>query len=1136
MSSLPTTSGIRNILRLGTMFFFILALGAGVYLSSKTLNTTSKAATLKKLTIDSFKQDPSAKYVKGEILVKLKDSTESDRFQQNMRSKKIDLNQKSLSISPADIQSLPLALQEINRKYPIKQVEKVFKGTDSPQKEISKFKQKFTQDIAQGKRKIKEKEFLMTDLSRTYKLKFDTSASIDKIVNDLQFNSQIEYAEPNYIYKTGQWLPNDPYFLDSYPEETKDRYLYWAPQYDYQWNLKKISADIGWNLSVGSSNIIVAVIDTGVDCNHPELQGRCVEGYDFPYDQRDQIDDNGHGTYIAGIISAKTNNKIGMAGMNWNGKIMPVKVLTSDAAGTGEWIAKGIKFASDKGAQVINLSIYGEPRSQTFADALEYAYDLDIVTVTIAGNDQMDASKFYPASDPHVIVVAATDENDKRADFSNFGNEVDVAAPGVEILSLRAKDTDMYGPPVSPDRSDPRFHYYSHIIADKYYRASGTSFAAPHVAALAALIKTRKKTFSNEDIRQIIRSGVDSILTDKYIGTGRINVSKALRIDSIPQVKIISPVLTDVYGKIDIKGLAAGPNFSYYILEYALGRNPQTWQQITKNTNQVSGGVLSSWDTRDVPDGVVTLKLSVFEKNGLKFDDQAIIVITNKITEKTLPGWPVRTKNELTQRIGYYLFRASPIIANLDGAKDKEIIYSGQDGKVYAFKYTGKLMQGWPVEIGADTYSSPAVADLDLDGKSEVVAFGFMNFHYPEGSISIPLSVFDQDGRIKPGWPLRIEGRNLSSPVIANLDSNHDLEIIASPYMLKVFHHDATQLKGWPVYLNTDTGTTASPAVADIDNDGVNEIIEIGDKEGGLFTFKADGSKMPGWPVSMVGQSDAEGNIIQKSEGSWSSPAVADIDNDGVKEIIFANNGYTVCLKTGQSGCNDIRYDGGLFAINSKSGKIKSGWPFGIETEGKNYGNIISSPAIGNLSGDDRLEIVIASLNSQIYAFDNSGKLLPGNWPVKTGGFISASPVIADIDGDSKNEIIIGSSDGYVYAFEADGSPVAGWPLATSSILTPQDIGVLSTVAIDDIDGDGLSEIIIADNRDTIYALKTNSPVSLEWPMFHHDARLTGYYPAKTQIPVTGCVFGPGCGSIPTIPPPVVPCTTGTPCPTINLR
>lgn len=272
----------------------------------------------------------------------------------------------------------------------------------------------------------------------------------------------------------------------------------------YQWNLPVIRTESGWQLSKGSADVIVAVVDTGVDLSHSDLTSRLIPGFNAIDDAKPAADDVGHGTHVAGIIAASVNNNLGIAGLTWSNPIMPVKVLDNSGAGNAYNVARGIIWATDHGAKVINMSLGNYAQADFLHDAVKYAYDRDVVLVAASGNDNT-SSPGYPAAYPEVIAVAATDSDFQRASFSNFGNYIDVAAPGVNIASTYKNN--------------------------QYASLSGTSMASPHVAALAALIRSANPALTNKQVMDILRntaSDLGSAGQDPYYGFGEIDVTRAL--------------------------------------------------------------------------------------------------------------------------------------------------------------------------------------------------------------------------------------------------------------------------------------------------------------------------------------------------------------------------------------------------------------------------------------------------------------------------------------------------------------------------------------------------------------------------------------------------------------------------------
>jgi hypothetical protein len=305
-----------------------------------------------------------------------------------------------------------------------------------------------------------------------------------------------------------------------------------ASDIDKQWYLSKIKISQAWEHSTGSSNVVVAIIDTGIHASHIELNdGRVIAGYNSitktPIPANSNSDDNGHGTAVAGVIGAIPNNAKGIVGINWKVSLMPIKALSADGTGGLSAVTDGIIWATDHGANIINLSLggIGFDADLGLSSAITYAYERGVLIVAAAGNDladegiNLDKSPVYPICGDNgknmVLGVAATNVNDLKANFSNFGhNCVDITAPGERILTTAFLPTDpannvlIYG--------------------------SGTSLATPVVSGVAALLKASNPNLSNVEIRTTLMKTADNIdalnttrclhgSCNGFLGSGRIN-------------------------------------------------------------------------------------------------------------------------------------------------------------------------------------------------------------------------------------------------------------------------------------------------------------------------------------------------------------------------------------------------------------------------------------------------------------------------------------------------------------------------------------------------------------------------------------------------------------------------------------
>ncbi len=343
--------------------------------------------------------------------------------------------------------------------------------------------------------------------------KIPPGIAVEEAVAALRRNPDVAYAEPDY--KTHlETTPNDEYFSRQYALYNAGNKLN-IPGSPTGKARADIHATAAWEVTKGDAGIIIAIVDTGIDFDHPDLGNKTVSrGRDFVAGDDDATDDNGHGTHVSGIIAADTNNGQGIAGVAWNCRILPLKAMDKEGSGLYSWLIDAILWAADHGASVVNLSLGGDDSSDALQDALRYAFNREVVCVAAAGNDGVDVD--YPAAyDDYVLAVAATDYNDARPDWSSPGAAVDVAAPGVDILST--VPTWYWGPGSLP-----------------YGYADGTSAAAPHAAGLAALLKGLRPWLSAREVMQVIRYTADDVNADArpgkdtFIGYGRINMERAL--------------------------------------------------------------------------------------------------------------------------------------------------------------------------------------------------------------------------------------------------------------------------------------------------------------------------------------------------------------------------------------------------------------------------------------------------------------------------------------------------------------------------------------------------------------------------------------------------------------------------------
>ena len=296
----------------------------------------------------------------------------------------------------------------------------------------------------------------------------------------------VEFAELDQILSPADMTPNDPWYAN------------------WQWELRKIAGPGAWSMTTGTSNIIIAICDTGVDATHPDLAAKLVPGWNVYNNNSNLSDVVGHGTAVAGTAAAQGNNAMGVASVAWGCKLMPIRV--SDTSGNASYsnIASGLNWAASHGARVANIS-YIVTGSSTVTSAARSFQDAGGVVVSSAGN----YSTFDSSPDnPYILTVSATDQNDALASYSNRGNNIDLAAPGSAFTTVRGGGYDAVG---------------------------GTSYSSPIVAGVAALVMSANPNLTPSQIQDVLKQSADDLGTagwDSSYGWGRVNAYRAVSLAS----------------------------------------------------------------------------------------------------------------------------------------------------------------------------------------------------------------------------------------------------------------------------------------------------------------------------------------------------------------------------------------------------------------------------------------------------------------------------------------------------------------------------------------------------------------------------------------------------------------------------
>jgi len=848
-------------------------------------------------------------------------------------------------------------------------------------------------------------------IDNNFLIRFSNGTALYRIISLLKSHQLVEDVDFNYLRRpcVDKIEPDDVHYIE-------------------QWNLSAIRAPEAWSLNKGSNELVIAVIDSGVDLQHEDLKNQFwlnsdeiadnkidddgngyiddINGWDFTdaptldgtgdYTQRDNTatDESGHGTHVSGIACAQTNNNIGIAGVSWNCKLMTLRAGFNIASGGSflqdDDVAAAIVYAADNGAKVINMSWGDIVNSFIIRDAINYAYEKGCVLVAAAGNSSED-SVLYPAALTNVISVGAIDRNYNVASMSNYGEGIDLFAPGIGILSAQ--------------------------IHNRYGTMSGTSMATPHVSGTVGLILSKYPGLTNHDIRNILVQTSNSRVVDS---------AKALANKLGLSAKIEAKYSIQKPSEISLIGNACGYEFEKYLIEYSRYSEPILWFKLYESITPKWNEILYNWDISPLEEGNYFIRLNVFGNNQNPLIEKRMVKIDHsppEITDVKIRNW-------------------------IDNDEFHTIInFKTDEEAVCWINYRNKGRKEWK-RLSTNKFSNTHNVNFSKFVEDDVYEL-FITAQNLSGLISVDDNYgkyyIAESNHTKIGSTLFKCVPNYNIPQmylvdqVVDFNNNGYSEIIGMPIggtgysPVRIYENINNQYK---LIFNSDEYFPWT--VGDSDKDGLLEILGNNYET----TFLIESASQGEFPTKK----------IWEIQGLWGGQ-MADLDRDGKIEIVSKNT---------NTNCIDIYKNVGNNSYLLSNSIINP-------TKGNN--SISANYAIADFDGDANIELLAGDADGDIfiYEYDRNNQLVLV-WNNRLEDSINAyNFAIGDFNGDGNTDFAVGArsaDDKFGFenwhmnclCFSSYGNNLYQ-PIFKQQFRTMRNSGNGITGA--DIDNDGIDELLI---------------------------------------------------------------------------